>query len=320
LRRDGCSRLERERHALTGAAGGGGGRTLEVVVDDIGWGEGLRWHDGHLWLSDLARGRVLRVRPGEEAEVVAHDIPGASGLAFTADGDVLVASLHGNAVHRLPRAAAGAAVPVGPVLFADLAPLGGRSTNELATVRSCSYVSHMGRAYETGDEFRDYPDGDVGGIFALDHRTGRARTVATGLALPNGMAVTSDGRRLVVAEMYRRRLLVFERGDDDELGDHRVLAELDGQPDGIALDEAGGVWAGLANRCQFVRVDPSGAVTDRIELAETTVACALGDDDGHTLFLAVATYDSTEDLLAGRSRGRILATRVDVGAAAPPPA
>ena len=64
---------------------------LDVVVDECGYLESPRWHDGALWLSDFDARHVLRVRDSEDPEVVA-EIPNVpSGLAFT-DTSLLVAS------------------------------------------------------------------------------------------------------------------------------------------------------------------------------------------------------------------------------------
>jgi sugar lactone lactonase YvrE len=57
---------------------------------------------------------------------------------------------------------------------------------------------------------------------------GRARVVADGLHFPNGMAITPDGRTMIVAETMGHRLTAY-----------------DVQADGIALDAEGAVW--LAN-------------------------------------------------------------------------
>ena len=44
-----------------------------------------------------------------------------------------------------------------------------------------------------------------------------------------------------------------------------MFARYDGvQPDGLALDRDGGVWAGLPYASAFVRVGADGEVTDRI--------------------------------------------------------
>jgi sugar lactone lactonase YvrE len=152
-------------------------------------------------------------------------------------------------------------------------------------------------------------------LYAVDLTDARPRVteVARDLACPNGMVITPDRSTLIVAETYRSRLTAFERDEDGTLRNRRVLACFDGgQPDGLALDRAGGIWAGLPYASEFVRVGPDGSVTDRIGVpGEWAVGCGLGGPDRTSLYMAVCVT-SMPELQAGRSRGRILVAPVAV--------
>src|SRR3954471_10520971 len=66
---------------------------FDVVVDDVGFGEGLRWRDGALWFSDIARGEVSHVEPGTDKAVVLGGLVTPAGLGWTNDGRLLVVSI-----------------------------------------------------------------------------------------------------------------------------------------------------------------------------------------------------------------------------------
>lgn len=89
---------------------------------------------------------------------------------------------------------------------------------------------------------------DDGCIFrvANDGETTVATTTAS--RYPNGLAVASDGSRLVVVESTLPGIVAFSLNPDGELGRREVVAELPGTvPDGVAYDERArllvGCWA-----------------------------------------------------------------------------
>lgn len=124
------------------------------------------------------------------------------------------------------------------------------------------------------------------------------------------MVITPD-RELIVAESIGRRLSTFTIGDDGGLADRRVFADgLDGPPDGIALDAAGGVWTSMTLAHQFERITAGGAVTDRIDMGDrAAIACALGGPQRRTLFLLSST-DAYPQRLVGTRLSRLDAVTV----------
>ena len=95
----------------------------------------------------------------------------------------------------------------------------------------------------------------------------------------------------------------------------RVFADgLDGPPDGLALDAAGGVWASMTLAHEFQRIVAGGLVTDRVGVdGRAAIACALGGPDGRTLFLLSST-DAYPQRLIGTNASRIDVVVVDVPA------
>ena len=55
------------------------------VIKDVRFPEGLRWHEGGLWFSDIAANRVYRYDPATDELAVVAELPSPSGLGFGGD-------------------------------------------------------------------------------------------------------------------------------------------------------------------------------------------------------------------------------------------
>ncbi|MHA2181452.1 MAG: SMP-30/gluconolactonase/LRE family protein, partial [Promethearchaeota archaeon] len=135
------------------------------------------------------------------------------------------------------------------------------------------------------------------------------RVVADNLLFPNGGLVTPDCKTFIVAEQRGGALVAFDIESSGDLKNRRIWAKFEGfDPDGICLDEEGAIWAANPLTNEVLRVFEGGKISTRIKVKNTNVfACALGGDDGRTLFLC------TNQLFEGkRSSGRIEYLEVEV--------
>ena len=147
---------------------------------------------------------------------------------------------------------------------------------------------------------------------ALVRPDGWVEVAAEAMEFPNGSVITSDGKTLVVGESMGRRYTAFDIAADGTLSNRRVWAELgDIVPDGCSLDAEGAIWSANCLGTEVVRVREGGEILDRVEVGQPTYACALGDDDGRTLFILSADSSNEEDV-AGKATGVIRTLRVDV--------
>jgi len=127
----------------------------------------------------------------------------------------------------------------------------------------------------------------------------------------NGVA---DGRTLIVAETWGSRLTAFDVDDaTGALSNRRVWAQLENlPPDGICLDAEGCVWVAdpVVNGQGCVRVAEGGAVLESVPPTPGfgVFACALGGDDGRSLFLLEARGHDPAATAPGNAR--ISAVRV----------
>jgi hypothetical protein len=133
---------------------------------------------------------------------------------------------------------------------------------------------------------------------------GQTRVVADGLRFPNGIAVSADHRRLVVAEMDGECLADYEIEPDGALTFRRRLGRFK-DPDGICLDADEAVWVASFNEDAFILIDRDGHERRRVPVpGRRAVACALGGSDRKTLF-CLSAVTSPDELRQRKSSARI---------------
>jgi sugar lactone lactonase YvrE len=277
--------------------------TTKRLADGFGFVEGPRWRDGRLWFSDMGTKQVLSVDlDGKVDEVVVIEAR-PSGIGWLPDGRMLVVAMRDRAVVRVEHDGS-------VVVHADISSLATADCNDMV-------VDGRGNAYvgNPGYDMRNPPSPLPPAQLVLVRADGSSQIVDEQVVFPNGPAVTPDGRTLIVAETMGRRLTAFDIEDDGTLSNRRLFADLGKRmPDGIALDSEGAVWFADAGGDACVRVREGGEITDVVDTGRGCFACALGGDDGRTLFLLTGEGFSGE---AMRKRtGAIETTRVAVPAAA----
>ena len=279
---------------------------LDVVLEDLAFPEGPRWRDGRLWVSDMHGHEVLALDPDGRRETIVRVPNRPSGLGWLPDGRLLVVSMTDRRVLRLE--------PGGLVEHADLSTLATWDCNDMV-------VDDAGRAY-VGNFGSDY-DVAAKRLPALTSLVrvdpdGMATVEARDLSFPNGAVITPDGRTLVVAETFGRRLTAWDRRPDGSLANRRVWADLGRVwPDGICLDAEGAVWVADPPGHELLRVAEGGDVLARVATGDRMpVACMLGDEDRRTLYVCTAL--KTGPRTAEERAGRIEAVRVPVAGAGAP--
>lgn len=274
------------------------------VVSGIRFPEGNRWHDGRLWYSDMHTGEVFSLDPTADAGPrLEATIDGqSSGLGWLSDGRLVVSAMNARSIVAVDADGTQS-------VFADLSPIESSLVNDLVVDEATgrTYVGAFGYDLYGGEELRPGP------LYVVDP-DGSVRPAADGLVFPNSMNVLPGTRTLVVSETWGGRLTAFDIAADGSLGGRREWAALpEGTtPDGSTVDAEGGIWVCSVDTGEFLRVVEGGTVTDRVDAPGLcAVDCALGGEDGRTLYLATA--DSYDPAVTARTRaGRISAVRVAV--------
>ena len=256
--------------------------SVDVLIDAKALlGEGPRWdapNERLLWV-DIKRGE-LHVWDGTSDHVEQLEAP-LSAVAPTTDGDVLLA-------------------------FADrLALLTG------ATLARVPHGAHMrlndgacdpqGRFWVGAMRHDEEKQRDA----ALYRFDGELVQVLDGVSLSNGIGWSPDESRMYYVDTLSRRVDVFDY--DGEIANRRMFAFVDrdaGFPDGLTVDDEGGVWVALWGGSCVRRYTPDGELDRVVDIpAEHVTACCFGP--GTTLFVTTAAPD-----------GRVFVA--DVGVSGPP--
>ncbi len=278
---------------------------LKTLLDGGIYYEAPRWHDGRLWFVDCLARTLLSVDPsGECREHARFDDDTPCGTGLLPDGRLIVLTMMRK---RLLVFADGKLSP-----YADLSRVAAGVIDDMI-------ADGLGRAYvgDLGFNFPPPPDRGADGRILLVMPDGTARVVADGLRFPNGIAVSADHRRLVVAEMDGECLADYEIAFDGSLKLRRKLP-CGKEPDGICLDRDGAVWVACYAEDAFVRIDAEGRERQRIGVpGRRAIACALGGPERRTLF-CISAETSHEELHQGKSSARIDVVEVETPGAGYP--
>jgi sugar lactone lactonase YvrE len=274
-------------------------RQIEIVHEGLDFGEGPRWHDGRLWVSDFYAHRVQSFGPtgDRRVEVELDDQP--SGLGWLPSGELLVVAMTTRQVRRVSAD--------GQVhLHADLSSIANGHCNDMVVDRSGNaYVGNFGFEMGAGRVRPEPAD------LALVRPDGAVEVAASGLRFPNGSVITPDGGTLIVGESMGQRYTAFTIDEDARLSGQRTWADLPGKgPDGCVLDADGAIWMADSFGAGCFRVTEGGEVVDSVTASQPVYACMLGGADRRTLYLITAPAFGDDQ--AGQGRGRIEAVDVEV--------
>ncbi|HXQ04138.1 MAG TPA: SMP-30/gluconolactonase/LRE family protein [Bradyrhizobium sp.] len=278
---------------------------MKQILDGGRYFEGPRWHSGRLWFVDCMDRTLLSLDPSGACEQHAKfedDTP--CGLGVLPDGKLVVLTMFRK---RLMTYADGQLS-----LYADLSGIATGTIDDMI-------VDGLGRAYvgDLGFDLPPPPDrGSVGRII-LVMPDGETRIVADGLRFPNGIAVSADNRRLVVAEMDGECLAEYDIEADGGLKFRNRFGNMK-SPDGICLDHDEAVWVASFDEDAFIRVNRDGRELQRIDVpGRRAIACVLGGPDRRTLF-CLSAVTSPEQLRQRQSSARIDVVEVEIPGAGCP--
>lgn len=278
------------------------GATLGLVSEGHEWVEGPLWdrRTGCLLFSDIPRNSIYRWCEGQGESVFLHPSgytgtakftgaePGSNGLTWDRQGRLLMAE-HGD--RRISRLEADGAkttlvdryqgrrinspndvivAPDGSLLFTD--PPWGLP----------KWWDDPAKETPLNGIYRASPDGEV--------------TLLNGdFQAPNGIALTADGRHLVVSESKPDlgAWYIFDVGTDGSLSGKRRLLDArpwsvdrKGVPDGLKLDRDGIIFGGGPGGVYVIH--PDGTLLGIIETGSATSNTAWGED-GSTLYITAGT-------------------------------
>ncbi|HMC10504.1 MAG TPA: SMP-30/gluconolactonase/LRE family protein [Pirellulaceae bacterium] len=135
----------------------------------------------------------------------------------------------------------------------------------------------------------------IGTIHYVD-KAAKTHLLDDGLAFPNGIVLTPDGKKLYLAESQKNCVHVYEVTAPGKLGPRTKFADLpakaagtpqiDNQPDGMCLDAAGNLYVAHYGMKQVQVLDPSGKLIRQYDGGNiTTSNVAFGGPKMDQLFI-----------------------------------
>lgn len=260
----------------------------------LAWGYGLIEGPrvdgaGNLYFSDVRNGGVFRRRPDGAIDTVVPKRRGVGGIALHAEGGLVISGK--NICH----------VREGKtrILFAREGVPG---FNDL-------FTDAQGRVY-TGsmrsDPFSMKSPRVLGECYRIEAE-GRATELYGGVSLTNGIGFSPDGKTIYHSDSAQGLILVHALHADGRATPQRHI-QVEGVPDGLAVDVEGGIWVALYEAGGIARYEPSGKKTAQIAVpAHAVTSLCFGGADGRDLY--VVTADNDTDPARG---GTVFFARSDV--------
>ncbi len=241
-------------------------------------GEGPFWDAAgdRLLLVDMLLGAVVAVAVGADGGTQRYELGGvAAALRARRDSGYVVARERGFQRYT-----------------ADFTPDGPEITafDDPAIRMNDGGCDPQGRFYCGTMAYVEKPG--AGTIYRLDPDL-TVHPVLTGVTISNGLQWSADGQHAYYNDTPTGRIdrFAFDAATGT-FADRHPFVTLDGQhgmPDGLCMDDEGGVWIALWGGGAVHRYDPAGALSDVIDLpAHQVTACTFGGPDGSTLFITTS--------------------------------
>lgn len=215
---------------------------------------------GNLYVVDIPHGRILRIDPALNWNVVADYDGWPNGTAFHQDGSLWIADYR-RGLLRLD------------VGSGNMEPLLGHRNSESFKGLNDLTFDGDGRCYFT-DQGQTGLQDPTGRVFRWDPGTGRLDLLLGNVPSPNGLVLDLHGKALYVAVTRGNALWrgpLQRDGSISKVGAFRTFYGASG-PDGLALDSANRVVVAHASLGAAFVVNPLGDVTHIVRSpAGTTV-------------------------------------------------
>ena len=208
----------------------------------------------------LSHGKVIMQFTLDGQAKVWAETGAPNGHKILADGTHLLCDASQHAVLRL---SADGRLLKPAASDCDGKPLRGPNDLTLDTPHGGFYFSDPGGS----------SDGNPIGTVHYVDRDGKTHLVDEGLAFPNGIVLTPDGKKLLLAESKKNRVLAYDVIAPGKVGRRKVFADLptkdtaagqiDNQPDGMCLDAAGNLYVAHYGMRQVQVLSPQGKLLAR---------------------------------------------------------
>jgi sugar lactone lactonase YvrE len=137
-------------------------------------------------------------------------------------------------------------------------------------------------------------DNPENSLFRLDPDQSVHR-MESNVIVSNGLGWSPDHRVMYFTDSLARVIYAYDfDAETGQIANRRVFASIpdtpgEGLPDGLAVDEQGGVWSARWGGWKIVRYSPEGRIEDEIAMpVEFPTSCAFGGPDLNHLYITSA--------------------------------
>lgn len=260
-------------------------------------GEGLLWHEGRWWWTDIESATLNAWRPGEAAPHTVRLPDRLGSFAHCRSGRVLL-----GLAKRVALATLGEDLELKSL--ETLAPVDAAESrtriNDGRTDRSGNFV------FGTINEDRARrPRSTIGSFYQYSTRHGLRRLALPAVAIANSICFSLDGRTMYFCDTLTRRIQQCDYdADSAQVAAVRLFTEVDdGQawPDGSVIDAEGCLWNAQWGAGRVVRYDPQGRPMATFTAPAANTTCpALGGTDRDRLMLTTARAELGRGALAAQ--------------------
>jgi L-arabinonolactonase len=272
--------------------------TATLVVDSqCTLGEGILWdgrRDALLW-TDIERA-TLWLHHTDDGSTRTWRLPDRLGsFALCDSGKLLLALAKGLFLADIDRPSDGVlAVTMLEPLEVDLSST---RTNDGRTDRAGNFV--FGTMNENPDK------APIGSFYQYSRRHGLRRLALGGVAIPNSIGFSPDGRTMYYCDSMGGRILQCRYdAESAEVSDSRPFVELGagrGLPDGSVIDADGCLWNAEWGAGMVRRYTAAGIIDREIAVPAKNPTCpAFGGRDLTQLYVTSARQEMTPEELADR--------------------
>jgi gluconolactonase len=250
---------------------------VEKAAGGFRFTEGPVWsHEGYLLFSDVPNSKIHRFVPGKGTEVFREPSDGANGNTFDSRGRLYTCESQTRRVTRTDKKG-------------NIEVLAEKWEGKRLNAPNDIVVRKDGHVYFTDPMFgkqADTKELDFRGIYHITPK-GQLELVARTPNLPNGLALSPNGKILYVDFSDERTVRAYDLDRNGRASNERVLIKgIEGVPDGMKVDEKGNLYVTAKGVAVY---SPEGKLLATIEVPESPANCAFGDPDLQSLYITART-------------------------------
>ncbi|MCP4886829.1 MAG: SMP-30/gluconolactonase/LRE family protein [Planctomycetaceae bacterium] len=253
---------------------------FELVQDGFTFTEGPTWDSasGALYFTDIPNTTIHRLDRNDQLSAFTTDSKHANGLMVAADGRLFACQMDGQVVAYDQK------TKKAKLLVSQHNGKRFNAPNDLV-------LDKAGGLYFTDPLFRaptPLPQ-EVQAVYYLS-KNGQVTRVTEGLAAPNGIGLSPDGKQLYVIPSRQAEMLVYDVVGAGKLSNGRTLCQLK-QPegksgtggDGMALDTEGNLY--ITTNLGVEIISPAGEHRGLVVFPQQPANVTFGGEDRKTMYV-----------------------------------